>query len=101
MVISFFGSLDAGTLRAMEPKLLEVVEPAGVRVVIDLHRVTGMDSRGLGMLLAATKRARLHGGDVVIAGVPPCLEVMFRVTGVGRFVRVVSDEQEALSVFEV
>ena len=58
-----------------------------------------MDSSGLGMLLALTKKARTNGGDVVLFGVPSCVEPVFRVTGMVRIVRVFDEEAEAVSHF--
>ncbi len=99
-VASLHGSVDASTIRAMEPDLLALAETDGARIAVDLNGVTTMDSSGLGMLLALTKRARAHSGHVVLFGMPPSVQALVRVTGINRVIRTVEAESDALSLLE-
>lgn len=95
-IVDLHGSVDAASLRSIEPGLLALADQPDARVAVDLRGVTGMDSSGLGMLLALTKRARANQGDVVLFGIPSCVDSLFRVTGIGRVVRTFDEEAEAV-----
>ncbi|MFW5739574.1 MAG: STAS domain-containing protein [Myxococcota bacterium] len=95
-VIDLRGSVDAAALRAIEPRLLALADRPGAKLAVDLRQVTSMDSSGLGMLLALTKRARANDGNVVLFGVPSSVKTIFRVTGISRVIDTFDEEHEAL-----
>jgi anti-sigma B factor antagonist len=82
-VLEAAGELDlayAGELRA---KLAEAAVPGG-RVVVDLGRVEFLDSTALGVLVAAAKRQRATGGEVVVRSPQPRIRRVFELTGLDR-----------------
>ncbi len=98
-IVCLQGSIDAASLRSLEVDLLACAESQDAKIAVDLRRVEAMDSSGLGMLLAMTKKARMNGGEVVLFGLPACVEPVFRVTGMVRIVRVFDEEAQAVSHF--
>ena len=98
-VVCLTGSVDASTVRIYEPDLLALADGQDANLALDLHQVAAMDSSGLGMLLALTKRARAHGGDVVLFGVPSSVQSVLRVTGMDRVIRIFDAESQAVSAF--
>lgn len=68
-VIHAEGELDLECV----PRLRSLLTTAGPRVVLDLRLVTFMDASGLGVLAAASERARSLGGAVRLVGA--CHEV--------------------------
>ena len=98
-IVCLQGCVDAASLRFLEVNLLSHAESPDAKIAVDLRHVESMDSSGLGMLLALTKKARTNGGDVVLFGLPSCVEPVFRVTGMVRIVRVFDEEAQAVSHF--
>lgn len=96
-VISLQGAIDATVARTLEPELRALAESEGPRLAIGLGSVQSIDSSGLGMLLALTKRARASGGDVVLFEVPASVESVLRVTGMRRVIRTFDAESQAVS----
>ena len=79
------GEVDLATSPQLHAKLVDLVEvgEAG-RVVVDLTPVAFMDSTGLGVLLAAHKRARANGRRVLlVCPEGPVLRVL-RLTGMDK-----------------
>lgn len=65
-------------------------------LVIDLTQVTQLDSGGVGVLLAATARARRRGQHLAIVATDPHLLELLLTLGVPSVVPVVGTEREAL-----
>jgi anti-sigma B factor antagonist len=51
------------------------------QVVVDMAGVDFCDSTGMNVLLAALRRARERGGDLVLAGPRPAVRKILQVTG--------------------
>lgn len=100
-VVCLKGPVDAASVRNFEPELLALTEGRDANLALDLREVATMDSSGLGMLLALTKRARANGGDVVLFGVPSSVQSVLRVTGMNRVIRIFDAERQAVSAFDV
>lgn len=98
-VVCLTGSVDAATVRIFESDLMALADGLDANLALDLRNVAAMDSSGLGMLLALTKRARSHGGDVVLFGVPSSVQSVLRVTGMDRVIRIFEAEGQAVSAF--
>ena len=65
--VELSGELDIASTRRLEPRLTQVErEPALERLVLDLRRVTFIDSTGLSLLLNADSRARKGGWRLTI-----------------------------------
>jgi anti-sigma B factor antagonist len=90
------GEVDLATAPQLRAKLIDLVEvgEAG-RVVVDLTPVAFMDSTGLGVLLAAHKRARANGRRVLlVCPEGPVLRVV-RLTGMDKVLSIHSSLAEA------
>lgn len=61
-VIALSGELDAYHAPRLRDQLESLIQPGSATVIVDLLRVTYVDSTGLGILVAARKRADGHSG---------------------------------------
>jgi anti-anti-sigma factor len=86
-VVAPVGELDLHRHAELRAELLDAVS-SDVPVVVDMARVTFMDSSAIGLIVGTAKRCREAGGDlrVVNAGGQP-LRVM-RLTGLDQLVSV-------------
>jgi anti-sigma B factor antagonist len=80
-VVAPVGTVTVGTSAGFEDALLALA--AETDVVLDLGEVTFVDSSGLSVLIAAYKAGRKHRHTVVLDPVPPFLERVLEVTGLG------------------
>jgi anti-sigma B factor antagonist len=90
------GEVDLATSPQLHAKLVDLVEvgEAG-SVVVDLTPVAFMDSTGLGVLLAAHKRARANGRRVLlVCPGGPVLRVL-RLTGMDKVLSIHGSLAEA------
>jgi anti-anti-sigma factor len=80
------GDLDIASAYALRDQLLGLLRPGSSRLVVDLSRVGYCDASGLAVLVGTARRARLLGGFLRLAEVPPSVDRVLRITGLhGHF----------------
>lgn len=84
-VITLEGRLEAATVAEFRETSQALVARCA-NVVVDLRRVTFMDSAGMTSLVTLLKRAQQAGGNVVL--VKPVEEAAYRILALTRFDRV-------------
>jgi anti-anti-sigma factor len=82
-VVALSGELDASTARGLAEQLFG--EP-GSLVVVDLSRLTFIDSSGLGAIHAARRRMTESGGTLVLCRPNPMVSLVLEVTGLDQWV---------------
>ena len=60
------------------------IEHESSRVVVDLTRVSLVDSVGVSALVTGMKRAREKAGDLRLVGMPPSVSIIFQLTRLDR-----------------
>jgi anti-sigma B factor antagonist len=85
--ITLAGELDLSTTPEVEPVLRSNGVP---QKVLDLSRLTFMDSSGLRLILAAHVAARREGAILEIVPGPPSVQRVFQICGVENELRFVS-----------
>jgi anti-sigma B factor antagonist len=78
------GELDLASAPALREQLLHLLQPGSSRLVLDLSRVSFCDASGLAVLVGISRRARLLGGFLRLAGVSPQTARVLRLTGLHR-----------------
>jgi len=79
-VITFDGSLDSGTARAVQTDLDRLV-PVDGRVLVDLGKMSYMSSAGLRVLLLAYRRTKATGTSIALARLPCDVREVMTATG--------------------
>ncbi len=82
-------SRSQGDLHSELAAAIMVDGPA--QVVVDMAGVDFCDSTGMNVLLAALRRARERGGDLVLAGPRPAVRKILQVTGLESVFTVLDD----------
>ena len=62
------GALDALTAPDIRPIFDKVVADGRRRVIVDIDKVTMIDSSGVGAIVSLFKRVKADGGQVVVTG---------------------------------
>ena len=77
----------------------EVLEQSDSRVIIDLGRVTKIDSAGLGQLMSCYSHLVRNQGTLRIVNAMPDVRKVMDMTGISSLIGTFQDEQEALNSF--
>jgi anti-sigma B factor antagonist len=95
-VLTVAGEVDLATAPQLQAKLVDLVDDGVGGVVVDLTPVAFMDSTGLGVLLAAHRRAQAGGPAIrLVCPEGPVLRVL-RLTGLVQILPVHSSLAEAV-----
>jgi anti-sigma B factor antagonist len=78
--------------------VLDLLEDGCLRIVLDLERVSYVDSSGLGTIVACRKSALDKGAEVVLLKPVGKVFDLLQLTGLWEILPVFSDEGEALAV---
>src|SRR5215475_1063810 len=85
--------------KELEELRREVLEQNDSRVIIDLSRVTRIDSAGLGQLMSCYSHLVRNQGALKVVNVTPEIKRLMDMTGISSLIPSFSDEQEAVRSF--
>jgi anti-sigma B factor antagonist len=97
VVIAPVGDLDLAAAPQVRGEAVRQVTDGNSHLVLDLSGVEFVDSTGLGVVVAAAKRARSAGGDVRLCGVSGPVAKVFEVVGLERIFEVFDDVAAAVA----
>lgn len=83
VIVAVTGEIDISTVTGLRERLFELAE-GGEPLIVDLNRVTFIDSAGLGALVGAARRAAAHGGSLHAVCARPQTRKLLWLTGVDR-----------------
>jgi anti-anti-sigma factor len=94
-VVEVDGEVDAHTAPMIREGVIRLIAEGHHHFVLDLAFVTFMDSMGLGMMVAITKRIRDQEGSLRIASVPSRTLRIFDLTGMRESYEIYPSTAEA------
>ena len=94
------GRLDSLAADEVEKKLNELTDTAQVWVVVSLEKLEYISSAGLGVLLAASKKARKQQGDIRLTCLQPYVKEVFDIAGFTQLFKMFDKEEEAINSFK-
>lgn len=87
LTVELSGELDHHNAEQTRIMLDTLLRDISVReLVLDMQGVTFMDSAGLGVVLGRYRTIALRGGRIVLRGVQPAIDRIFKMSGVYRLV---------------
>jgi anti-sigma B factor antagonist len=89
-------TIGAGDV-ALRAAIEEATSSGPTKLLIDLHRVSKMDSSALGELVAAHKSVTHNGGSISLVNLPSKLYGVLGITQIVSVFDVFDNEREALS----
>jgi anti-sigma B factor antagonist len=99
-VIRFDGRLDFLSAGDVRSRFSEAVLAGGRRLVVDLAKVTFIDSSGLGALVGGLKAARQAGGDLRIASPSAQAQSLLKLTSLDQVFRAHPTVDDALTALQ-
>jgi anti-anti-sigma factor len=88
------GELDIETAPALAAELQELRDSGFDCIVLDLRRLTFMDSTGIALLLAEDGCARRNGHDFRLISGPPAIQRVLEICGVDGLLRYQSSQPQ-------
>jgi anti-sigma B factor antagonist len=86
--LSVAGEVDLATAEELNQAATSALESRPTALVIDLARVTFLDSTGLAVLVAVTNQTNASGVRLIIRDPAPRVRNVIRITGLAEFLPV-------------
>jgi anti-anti-sigma factor len=95
------GALDLEAHGRLREPLAALFDKSGSKVILDLRRVTLIDSAGWGLLLSVLHRAKENEGRLCLLNLSEQLASLFLILNLERIFEVFDDEESAVRSFRV
>lgn len=100
VVIDVKGSLTIGHDARMREAVGEALTGGARNIVLDLERVTRLDSSGVGELVAAHTSVTRGGGRLLLVGLSPRLATILQITHLMGVLETYDDAPAALAALD-
>ena len=97
MVVDAAGGLDTAAAPQLRLLLLDLLEDGQRNLLVDLSRITFLDSTGLGVLVGGVRRLTDAGGTLNLVVTDARILQVLDLTGLRRVLPVFSSRAEALA----
>jgi anti-sigma B factor antagonist len=96
-MLSLSGNLDASTAHQLKAEVVAIADAKKLKVLVDLARLTLIDSTGVGVLISLFKRTRASQGVVLFAALTGQPKEIFRLLRLDRSLDLHPTVDEALA----
>lgn len=80
-LVAVSGRIDSTTYKSLEQSMQKLFDNPGTYALLNLSAVDYVSSAGLRVILMAAKRAKKNQGRLVLCGLQPDVEDVFKVSG--------------------
>jgi anti-sigma B factor antagonist len=96
-VLPLEGDIDLHVSPVVREALNAMIKKKPARIVIDLSRVTYIDSSGVAALILAMQEVEAYGGKFFLSGLQETLRLIFETSRLERVFRIFPDVDAALA----
>lgn len=82
--------------RSLKSKLKDLIGLGHKNIILNLSRVTYIDSTVLGIIISIHKACLTEGGELRLCNLTSDIEIIFYLTGVDNFLKIFTSEQDAI-----
>ena len=100
-VLPLEGDIDLHVSPVVREALNAMIKKKPERIVIDLSRVTYIDSSGVAALILAMQEVEAYGGKFFLSGLQETLRLIFETSRLERVFRIFPDVDAALAASSV
>lgn len=97
--ITYPEKIDIETSRQLWVFLSTLITGGAKKIIVDLKKVTQIDSGGISTLISATKQIRKNKGDLVLSCVNESILNILDVVRVGSFIKIFNTDVDAVQYF--
>ena len=100
MVCYIDGEIDINSSPDIKKSFDKLISKKTPKIVINLARVTYVDSSGLATLVEVLKKMKAYGGRMRLVNLSAKIRSLFEITKLEKLFEIMSDEEEAISTFK-
>ena len=93
------GEVDINSSPAIKKSFDKLISAKTPKIVINLSKVTYVDSSGLATLVELLKNMRSYGGKMRLTNLSSKVKSLFEITKLEKLFEIMADEAEAISTF--
>jgi anti-sigma B factor antagonist len=93
------GEIDINTAVDIKKAFEKLIVKRTPKIVINLAKVTYVDSSGLATLVELLKNMRSYGGKMRLSNMSHKVKSLFEITKLEKLFDIIADEAEAISTF--
>ena len=98
IVLALSGSMTIGNqLQELESTLLDLPKKNQNRIVLDMSKISYLDSSAIGVLVGCHGNLQKSGGQLRLAGVTARVRGVFKMTGVDKLLNLDTSRDDAVS----
>lgn len=97
--VTYPEKIDVDTSRQLWVFLSTLISGGAKKIIVDLKKVSQIDSGGISTLISATKQIRKNKGDLVLARVNESILNILDVVRVGSFIKIFDTDIDAVQYF--
>lgn len=87
LIVRLKGELDHHSAELVRDKIDKTIDRGGFKnLIFDCRNMDFMDSSGLGVMMGRFKKLKVTGGQVMIAGVNPSIDRVFKLSGIYKII---------------
>ena len=93
------GEIDINTSPDIKKQFDKLLSRKTLKIVINLSKVTYVDSSGLATLVEILKNMRSYGGRMRLSNMSSKIKSLFEITKLDKLFEIMADEDDAVSTF--
>lgn len=93
------GEIDINSSPSIKKSFDKLLSSKTPKIVVNLSKVTYVDSSGLATLVEILKNMRSYGGRLRLTNLSPKIRSLFEITKLEKLFEIMADEETATSTF--
>jgi len=96
LLVNIGGELDHHQAERFRTLIDATFEKSSVRnIILDMSKITFMDSSGIGMIIGRYKNAEKRGGKLVLAAMNEHIQKLFEISGLAKIIKPADTVEDA------
>ena len=93
------GEIDINTSPGIKKQFDKLIGSKTPKIIVNLTKVTYVDSSGLATLVEILKNMRSYGGRLRLSNMSPKIKSLFEITKLEKLFEIIASEEDAISTF--
>lgn len=98
-IVDIDGKIIYETEKIVKEYIEKLFDAGKIKIILNLSKLSYINSSGLGMLITLLKKSRSIGGDVKLSSLTKDIKELFRVTSLDHIFKVVENNEIAVEDF--
>lgn len=93
------GEIDINTSPSIKKSFDKLISSRTPKIIVNLTKVTYVDSSGLATLVEILKNMRSYGGRLRLSNMSSKVKSLFEITKLEKLFEIIANEEDAISTF--